>query len=315
MTYPKAFISHASEDKSRFVLDFAARLRERGIDAWLDRWEIKLGDSIVEKIFEEGIKNADAFIIVLSAVSVTKPWVREELDNGIVRRIEKSCRVIPVVIEECEIPQSLKHLRWVKIKDLSDCKEEIADISGTILGVSDRPPIGPTPAYAKDTVMDYLPGLTRLDNLVFRELCRHYLETGWDYFRMHHIVDKLVADGASNQDVMESLEILDGRGHIKADRAMGVVVFAVTLSRHSLDQFIRSEVVGYDQIVVNVISKMVNEDKLQNTELKQALRVPLPIVNHIMLMLEAKGYVQLTKSMAEPMFVRSASPELKRLLR
>jgi hypothetical protein len=34
-TPPKAFISHSSEDKERFVNEFALRLRSRGIDAWL----------------------------------------------------------------------------------------------------------------------------------------------------------------------------------------------------------------------------------------------------------------------------------------
>ncbi|WP_232414365.1 toll/interleukin-1 receptor domain-containing protein [Leptospira kirschneri] len=72
---PKVFISHASEDKDRFVINFSTKLRSKGIDAWLDKWEMRPGD----RIFEEGIKNADAFIIVLSKNSVNKPWVREEL--------------------------------------------------------------------------------------------------------------------------------------------------------------------------------------------------------------------------------------------
>jgi len=59
---PKVFISHASEDKDRFVLAFAEKLRARGIDAWLDKWEMYPGDSLVEKIFEEGIKQAQAII-------------------------------------------------------------------------------------------------------------------------------------------------------------------------------------------------------------------------------------------------------------
>ncbi len=32
---PKVFISHASEDKARFVTEFATKLRENGVDAWL----------------------------------------------------------------------------------------------------------------------------------------------------------------------------------------------------------------------------------------------------------------------------------------
>ncbi len=56
MNTPKVFVSHASEDKDRFVLDFAARLRAKGIDAWVDKWEMHAGDKLIDKIFEEGIK-------------------------------------------------------------------------------------------------------------------------------------------------------------------------------------------------------------------------------------------------------------------
>lgn len=35
------------------------------------------GDSLVDKIFEEGLKEAQAVIVVLSRISVEKPWVRE----------------------------------------------------------------------------------------------------------------------------------------------------------------------------------------------------------------------------------------------
>ena len=34
VNHPKVFISHASEDKERFVVNFATALRENGIDAW-----------------------------------------------------------------------------------------------------------------------------------------------------------------------------------------------------------------------------------------------------------------------------------------
>jgi hypothetical protein len=63
---PKVFVSHAHEDKERFVTHFAERLRSRGIDAWVDEWKIGPDDSILDKIFEEGLKNAQAMIIVLS---------------------------------------------------------------------------------------------------------------------------------------------------------------------------------------------------------------------------------------------------------
>lgn len=115
----KVFVSHASEDKDRFVLRFSERLRQKGIDAWLDKWEMLPGDSLVDKIFEEGIKEAKAVIIILSKFSVEKPWVREELNAAFVKRINNGSKIIPVIIDDCEVPEALKGTLWEYIADLS----------------------------------------------------------------------------------------------------------------------------------------------------------------------------------------------------
>jgi hypothetical protein len=120
MDVPKVFLSHASEDKERFVMDFARQLRENGVDVWLDQWEMKPGDSLVDKIFEEGLKEARAVIIVLSTTSVQKPWVREELNASVVNRISRGTKLIPVVIDECEVPESLRSTVWQKVDSLED---------------------------------------------------------------------------------------------------------------------------------------------------------------------------------------------------
>src|SRR5437588_11934397 len=97
---PKVFVSHASEDKDRFVLGFATKLLENGIDVWLDKWEMHPGDSLVDKIFEVGIGGAEAILIVLSQNSIEKPWVREELNASIVERIKRGTKVIPIVLDD-----------------------------------------------------------------------------------------------------------------------------------------------------------------------------------------------------------------------
>lgn len=93
-TTPQVFISHASDDKERFVINFALKLRQNGVDAWLDEWEIRPGDSPVDKIFE-GIKNADTIIIVLSQASIVKPWVKEELNASTIKKNWKRCSANP----------------------------------------------------------------------------------------------------------------------------------------------------------------------------------------------------------------------------
>ena len=44
------FICHASEDKAAVVEPLAASLNQQGLRVWLDRMEIRLGDSLSGKI-------------------------------------------------------------------------------------------------------------------------------------------------------------------------------------------------------------------------------------------------------------------------
>jgi hypothetical protein len=145
----KVFISHASEDKDRFVLEFAKRLRENGVDAWVDVWEMLPGDSLVDKVYYEGIKNARAMIVVLSNYSVEKPWVREELNRGFLDRLRGKCRIIPVVIDDCPIPEPLRSTIWQKIDNLDDYETEFNRILDAIYGRINKPPLGSPPEMAR----------------------------------------------------------------------------------------------------------------------------------------------------------------------
>ena len=115
---PKVFISHASEDKQRFVLNFARKLYEKGVEAWVDEWEMLPGDSLVDRIWDEGIGQAQAMIVVLSEYSVNKPWVKAELNTGVVRRIQGHSRLIPIIIgniDDSQMPESLRDTLWIRI--------------------------------------------------------------------------------------------------------------------------------------------------------------------------------------------------------
>jgi hypothetical protein len=110
---PMIFLSHASEDKEEFVAPLGRALAHLGIRPWLDKWEIKAGDSLIDRLFEEGLGSADAVIVVLSKNSVDKPWVKEELSNAAVRRISKGTRLIPVRLDGVRVPEALTHLAWI----------------------------------------------------------------------------------------------------------------------------------------------------------------------------------------------------------
>lgn len=73
------FICHASEDKD-FVRKLVRKLSNMGLKVWFDEFEIKVGDSLREKI-EEGIKSSSAGVIILSPNFIKgKPWTEHELN-------------------------------------------------------------------------------------------------------------------------------------------------------------------------------------------------------------------------------------------
>lgn len=121
---PKVFLSHATPDKDRFVEPFARRLRERGVRVWVDHGEIRPGDSIVQRIFGDGIGRADAVIVVLSRHSAASRWMRAEIDAACVRRIRDGIRVLAVCLDRAPVPPALESLLYVDVDPAADWSPE-----------------------------------------------------------------------------------------------------------------------------------------------------------------------------------------------
>ena len=162
----KLFISYSHTDRD-FAERFAAALHQQGQAVWLAQWEIGPGDSLVEKIFEEGLRDADAFAVLLSKESVRSKWVREELSVAIIKRMENLTRVIPVLKEDVELPTALRALHWVDMR--SDFDAGIRAIVNVLSGASQKPPLGPLPAHLK-SISEPVSGLSRLASTVGKYL-------------------------------------------------------------------------------------------------------------------------------------------------
>ena len=114
-----AFICHASEDKS-FVDSLAQHMDKKGLDLWYDKREIKVGDSIVERI-SDGLNRATHLIVVLSRTSVVKSWVQRELSSWLMRQLgDQSIKVLPVLREDCTIPTLLIDIKYADFRGSFD---------------------------------------------------------------------------------------------------------------------------------------------------------------------------------------------------
>ena len=92
------FISHASEDKIRFVDPLANRLQKLAVRVWYDKFVLVPGDRLSEKI-AEGLAKSSCGLLILSPSFIGKPWPAYELSGLINRFVEEKTHLIPVWLD------------------------------------------------------------------------------------------------------------------------------------------------------------------------------------------------------------------------
>ena len=147
---PDTFICHASEDKEAIALPIHKALTEVGIYAWLDESEIRLGQSIRQKI-DEGLANCKSATIILSRPFLAKNWTQYEMDGIVGRQMQREILLFPIqhgiTIEEIrDYSPSLAGLSLWNSSDHSPAKiaSEIASQLGAAMRTPSQPQAAPT---------------------------------------------------------------------------------------------------------------------------------------------------------------------------
>lgn len=142
---PKAFLSYSFDDRD--IADRVARaLMTSGIDTWWAEWEIGSGDSLRQKI-DNGLETCTHFIVLLTPSAMRKPWVQQEMDAGLIRRISGQARFIPLRhnLSAGDLPPLLSGILSPEI-DILHFDQGMLNLVNDIHGVSRKPPLGPTPS-------------------------------------------------------------------------------------------------------------------------------------------------------------------------
>ncbi|MCO7555100.1 toll/interleukin-1 receptor domain-containing protein [Metapseudomonas otitidis] len=101
------FISYSHADQEKIDM-IAGHLVRKRASVWIDRWELKPGDSLINRI-QEAVEDSSALLIMLSNASVASEWCKKELTAGLLRELEERRVVtIPVLLEDCKIPLFLR---------------------------------------------------------------------------------------------------------------------------------------------------------------------------------------------------------------
>lgn len=127
------FISHSHQDKD-FVDVLATNLIQRRQHVWVDRWELKVGDSLINRI-QSAITTASALIVVLSKASVASEWCKKELSAGLIRELEeRRVIVLPLLLEDCDIPLFLRDKMYADFR--KDFDAGLNEIQKTVASLS-----------------------------------------------------------------------------------------------------------------------------------------------------------------------------------
>jgi hypothetical protein len=131
----RVFLSHSEHDKPA-VEALAIALRARGIDVWLDKWEIGAGDDIVARV-NDGLEKAGAGIIVFSRHAQESRFVEAEVSYLTWARIQERKVLIPVLLGDggYVLPPLLRPLAWRRIGDVDAIAEAVLHRKAPTAGV------------------------------------------------------------------------------------------------------------------------------------------------------------------------------------
>ena len=111
----RVFLNHCSEDKP-VIQELYEFLTDVWVDPWLDKRNLIAGQKWQSQI-EKQIRASDVLISCLSSTSVRKAgYGQRELRYALDVDTEKpdgTIFLMPVKLDECEIPDSLGHLHWL----------------------------------------------------------------------------------------------------------------------------------------------------------------------------------------------------------
>lgn len=109
------FISYSHSDAA-IVNRLAAHLVKHNANVWVDTWELNVGDSILNRV-QNAIQESSALLVILSKASVQSEWCKKELSAGLMRELdEKRVVVLPVLVEDCEIPVFLREKMYADLR-------------------------------------------------------------------------------------------------------------------------------------------------------------------------------------------------------
>jgi hypothetical protein len=157
MKIPKAFVSysHDSPIHKKWVLDLAARLRNSGVDAILDQWELQPGDDLPH-FMEKHLAQSDRVLMICTETYVAKAnsgsggvgYEKMIVTADLLKTIDSN-KVIPIVRQSggTAVPTFLRSKLFLDFSRAEQFEFSFDELVRTLHGAPlfKKPPVGNNP--------------------------------------------------------------------------------------------------------------------------------------------------------------------------
>src|ERR1700730_6052705 len=128
------FISYGHADAD-WVRTLAENLHNSGLRVYFDEWDIGPGDVLIHKL-DEGILKSRSGILIVSPVSLSRPYVQAEYAAMMTRAIEGKQRLIPIMLKDAELPPLLASRVWIDFRN-ADGPDYLARVRELVRALKD----------------------------------------------------------------------------------------------------------------------------------------------------------------------------------
>jgi Mn-dependent DtxR family transcriptional regulator len=296
---------YSSQDNA-IVSSLSEQLLAQGIDIWLDKWEIRPGDSLRRKI-DEGLEETTYFFVILSEHSLKSEWVQTELDAAMVQKIQGKCSLIPILygIDDYQVPLTLRGMKWIRLDNYDDCVREIV---GLCFELSKKPAVGLPPKWVTRSTHEELvlsPNAEAIGKLLAQK-SENALNADIS-LRPEEIGKEL---GLNDNEMALAVDELEEEGMVELVRtsSMGKAGFSYIFAQSELFFKIDPIVKGWDPKedakMVAVVAVNRNKPYVRSQELAEDLKWEPRRLNSALQFLELHGYVDVSKAMGSAPYCR-----------
>jgi hypothetical protein len=234
-----------------------------------------------------------------------------------VARISKGTKIIPVVIDDCDVPEALKSTLWERVTDPSDFEEPLRRILAAIFDVREKPDVGEPPKFVRETTSS-IDGLSSVDALVLKRAAKYDLENNSHIVEPENIFADLNTLGLTKQQILDSIEVLDADGFFEVSRYMGGgpdrYGCHIRVTPFGLQKYCMTELDNYEQLKEQCAGLIVNEGVQDNQSLAKRTGFQLRLIEHVLDVFESNGLISTSKYLGGNIAIHSVHAKFRRML-